>query len=139
MAAAELRAVHTMPSRRRPLALVAAGAESLMRTLRPRLRWRPGSTLAAALTAALAAAGPIAAQATPPAATSVASSAFAPFPDFESGPVNALLLSPDGTRLYALNTPDQRVEIYGTSAPAGGGTVPVTPGSARPMASATHS
>ena len=33
-------------------------------------------------------------------------------PLFESGPVRPLALSPDGTRLYAVNTPDQRLEIF---------------------------
>lgn len=45
-------------------------------------------------------------------AQSVESAALAPFTNFESGPVNALLLSPDGARLYVLNTPDGRVEVY---------------------------
>lgn len=44
---------------------------------------------------------------------SVASAAIAPFPNFESGAVNALLLTPDGRTLLALNTPDHRVEVYG--------------------------
>jgi YVTN family beta-propeller protein len=44
----------------------------------------------------------------------VVSAVLAPFPNFESGPVNALLLSPDGRRLYVLNTPDHRVEVYRT-------------------------
>ncbi|MGQ0553682.1 MAG: hypothetical protein ACT4PU_10740 [Planctomycetota bacterium] len=51
------------------------------------------------------------------------SAAVAPFPNFESGPVNSLLLSPDGRHLYVLNTPDHRVEIFSTFAapgPAGG-------------------
>ncbi len=34
------------------------------------------------------------------------------FVTFESGPVRPLSLSPDGTKLYALNTPDNRVEIF---------------------------
>lgn len=43
----------------------------------------------------------------------VVSAAIAPFPNFESGAVNALLLTPDGRTLLALNTPDHRVELYG--------------------------
>ncbi|MFO0984414.1 MAG: hypothetical protein U1E76_22260 [Planctomycetota bacterium] len=41
----------------------------------------------------------------------VRSAANAPFYTFESGPVRALLLSPDGVTLYALNTADARVEL----------------------------
>lgn len=36
----------------------------------------------------------------------------ASFVTFESGQVRPLALSPDGTRLFALNTPDQRLEIF---------------------------
>jgi YVTN family beta-propeller protein len=49
----------------------------------------------------------------------VASAAFAPFPNFESGAVNALLLTPDGRTLLALNTPDHRVEVYSLVLAAG--------------------
>jgi YVTN family beta-propeller protein len=35
---------------------------------------------------------------------------------FESGPVRPLALSPDGTRLYAVNTPDARLEIFAVGA-----------------------
>jgi YVTN family beta-propeller protein len=35
-----------------------------------------------------------------------------PFVTFESGQVRPLALSPDGKRLFALNTPDGRLEIY---------------------------
>ena len=38
--------------------------------------------------------------------------AAASFVNFESGPVRPLALSPDGTRLYAVNTPDARLEIF---------------------------
>ncbi len=34
------------------------------------------------------------------------------FVTFESGPVRPLALSPDGTRLFAANTPDNRLEIF---------------------------
>ncbi|HZJ70583.1 MAG TPA: hypothetical protein VFF36_06580, partial [Planctomycetota bacterium] len=64
----------------------------------------------AAVATGLALAGPTAAQGTP--ASAVRSTATAPFPNFESSPVHSLLLSPDGERLYVLNTPDARVEIY---------------------------
>src|SRR5258708_9773210 len=34
------------------------------------------------------------------------------FVNFESGHVRPLALSPDGSKLFAVNTPDNRVEIY---------------------------
>src|SRR5512134_569277 len=34
------------------------------------------------------------------------------FVNFESGHVRPLALSPDGTKLFAVNTPDNRLEIY---------------------------
>jgi DNA-binding beta-propeller fold protein YncE len=34
------------------------------------------------------------------------------FVNFESGQVRPLVLSPDGTRLFAINTPDNRLEIF---------------------------
>ena len=34
------------------------------------------------------------------------------FVTFESGQVRPLALSPDGTRLFATNTPDNRLEIF---------------------------
>jgi DNA-binding beta-propeller fold protein YncE len=49
------------------------------------------------------------------------------FVNFESGQVRPLALSPDGTRLFAVNTPDDRLEIFDVA--AGGmshaGSVPV--------------
>src|SRR5687768_3810146 len=42
----------------------------------------------------------------------VASGADASFTTFESGQVRPLALSPDGARLYAVNTPDNRLEIF---------------------------
>jgi len=51
----------------------------------------------------------------------------ASFVTFESGQVRPLALSPDGTRLFAVNTPDDRLDIFDVS--AGGlthaGSVPV--------------
>src|SRR6266481_1589365 len=38
------------------------------------------------------------------------------FVNFESGHVRPLALSPDGSRLFAVNTPDDRLEIYGVGA-----------------------
>src|SRR5947208_15522931 len=38
------------------------------------------------------------------------------FTNFESGQVRPLALSPDGNTLYAVNTPDNRVEIFAVSA-----------------------
>src|SRR5262249_47077593 len=49
------------------------------------------------------------------------------FVNFESGQVRPLALSPDGTRLFAVNTPDDRLEIFDVTA-AGlshAGSVPV--------------
>ena len=45
-----------------------------------------------------------------------ASSAGAAFTTFESGQVRPLTLSPDGNRLYAVNTPDNRLEIFDVTA-----------------------
>jgi YVTN family beta-propeller protein len=42
--------------------------------------------------------------------------ASANFTLFESGQVRPLALSPDGTRLFAVNTPDDRLEIFDVSA-----------------------
>jgi DNA-binding beta-propeller fold protein YncE len=39
-----------------------------------------------------------------------------PFVTFESGQVRPLALSPDGTRLFAVNTPDNRLEIFDVDA-----------------------
>jgi DNA-binding beta-propeller fold protein YncE len=49
------------------------------------------------------------------------------FVEFESGQVRPLALSPDGTKLFAVNTPDDRLEVFDVT--AGGishaGSVPV--------------
>ncbi len=42
--------------------------------------------------------------------------ALGSFVSFETGQVRPLALSPDGTRLFAVNTPDNRLEIYAISA-----------------------
>ena len=42
--------------------------------------------------------------------------ARAAFTTFETGPVRPLAMSPDGTTLYAVNTPDSRLEIYAVGA-----------------------
>ncbi len=39
-----------------------------------------------------------------------------PFVEFESGPVRPIALSPDGSRLFAVNTPDNHLEIFDVSA-----------------------
>lgn len=44
--------------------------------------------------------------------------AYSAFTAFESGQVRPLAMSPDGTRLFAVNTPDNRLEIF-TITPAG--------------------
>src|SRR5262245_33672190 len=58
----------------------------------------------------------------------VTSCAHAPILNFESGPVRALALSPDGALLYALNTADDRVDVYRTLGP--GSADGMLPGSA---------
>jgi YVTN family beta-propeller protein len=57
----------------------------------------------------------------------IAATAQAAFVTFESGHVRPLALSPDGTRLYAVNTPDDRLEIFdvGASGLTHAGSVPV--------------
>ncbi len=49
-------------------------------------------------------------------ALTCASAADASFVTFESGQVRPLALSPDGTRLFAVNTPDDRLEIFDLNA-----------------------
>ena len=52
----------------------------------------------------------------------------APFVEFESGQVRPLALSPDHTRLFAVNTPDNRLEIFAVDGSGGlvhTGSVPV--------------
>jgi DNA-binding beta-propeller fold protein YncE len=66
------------------------------------------------------------------AALLAASSAFAgSFVTFESGQVRPLALSPDGTKLFAVNTPDDRLEIFdvtsGTPVHTGSVTVGMEP------------
>ena len=67
-----------------------------------------------------------------------AQSAGGTFVNFESGHVRPIALSPDGSRLFAVNTPDNRLEIYNVT--AGGltlaGEVPV---GLEPVAVAAHS
>jgi YVTN family beta-propeller protein len=49
--------------------------------------------------------------------SAIAAHAQAPsFVNFESGQVRPLALSPDGARLYAVNTPDNRLEIFDVGA-----------------------
>ena len=45
-----------------------------------------------------------------------ATSAGASFVAFETGQTRPLALSPDGSRLFAINTPDNRLEIFDVSA-----------------------
>jgi YVTN family beta-propeller protein len=61
-------------------------------------------------------------------ACAIAGRAGANFITFESGQVRPLALSPDGTKLFAVNTPDDRLEIFTVDASGGlahSGTVPV--------------
>src|SRR5437870_5932812 len=46
------------------------------------------------------------------ASLALARAASGGFVTFESGQVRPLALSPDGTRLFAVNTPDNRLEIF---------------------------
>jgi len=48
--------------------------------------------------------------------TATATPAAAAFTTFESGAVRPLALSPDGTRLVACNTPDNRIEVFDVDA-----------------------
>ncbi|HYD49533.1 MAG TPA: YncE family protein, partial [Terriglobales bacterium] len=49
---------------------------------------------------------------TPTSTPSPAPTVLPSFVEFESGQVRPLALSPDGTRLFAVNTPDNRLEIF---------------------------
>src|SRR5262245_5073326 len=49
----------------------------------------------------------------PSTAASQASSTGVSFTEFESGPVRPLAMSPNGARLFAVNTPDSTLEIFG--------------------------
>ena len=42
-------------------------------------------------------------------------SAQTSFVEFESGPVRPIALSPDGSLLFAVNTPDNRLEVFAVS------------------------
>src|SRR5262249_29119338 len=58
----------------------------------------------------------------------VSAASAAPFVEFESGQVRPLALSPDQTRLFAVNTPDNRLEIFAVGGSGGlvhTGSVPV--------------
>src|SRR4029453_5424265 len=57
--------------------------------------------------------------------TARAQSPQSSFVSFESGQVRPLALSPDGTHLFAVNTPDNRLEIFDVA--ADGSLVPRTP------------
>src|SRR5262249_6313044 len=49
----------------------------------------------------------------------VSTAGAATFVEFESGQVRPLALSPDGTRLFAVNTPDDRLEIFNVDGTGG--------------------
>ncbi|HWP67056.1 MAG TPA: hypothetical protein VNO26_14250 [Candidatus Limnocylindria bacterium] len=62
------------------------------------------------------------------AAMAVPSRALGPFVEFETGQTRPLALSPDGSKLFAVNTPDNRLEIFdvdGAGALTHAGSVPV--------------
>src|SRR5215467_7354125 len=46
----------------------------------------------------------------------IAATSARAFTTFESGQVRPLALSPDGNRLYAVNTPDDRLEVFDVTA-----------------------
>ena len=48
----------------------------------------------------------------------LATAASASFVEFESGQVRPLAMSPDGGHLFAVNTPDNRLEIFTSTAAA---------------------
>jgi len=54
-----------------------------------------------------------AASSTPSKASMMAQSTGAPFTEFESGQVRPIAMSPNGNRLFAVNTPDNTLEIFG--------------------------
>src|SRR5262245_52243175 len=60
------------------------------------------------------------------------------FVEFESGPVRPLALSPDGTRLFAVDTPDNHLEIFDVT-PAGIGPSLSIPVGMEPVAVAARS
>ena len=66
--------------------------------------------------------------------------AHAAFITFESGPVRPLAMSPDGSRLFAVNTPDDQLEIFSIS-PADGSLTPLVsiPVGLEPVAVAARS
>ena len=51
-----------------------------------------------------------------PAVAMASGSPYGSFVNFESGQVRPLALSPDGSRLFATNTPDNRLEIFSVTA-----------------------
>src|SRR5262249_39784558 len=51
----------------------------------------------------------------PSTAASQASSTGVSFIEFESGPVRPIAMSPNGARLFAVNTPDNTLEIFGVT------------------------
>jgi DNA-binding beta-propeller fold protein YncE len=67
-------------------------------TIRP---WSVGGAVVAALAVLMAASS-----------ARAAGSAMGAFVTFETGQVRPLALAPDGSRLYAVNTPDDRLEIF---------------------------
>jgi 6-phosphogluconolactonase (cycloisomerase 2 family) len=48
-----------------------------------------------------------------------ATAGAASFVEFESGQVRPIALSPDRTRLFAVNTPDDRLEVFAVDAAGG--------------------
>src|SRR5437868_4741854 len=75
--------------------------KSILKLTRPR-RWEHGLALASLLTLPL---------------LNVSAQAQAPsYLEFDSGPVRPLAKSPDGTKLFATNTPNGTLEIFNITA-----------------------
>jgi DNA-binding beta-propeller fold protein YncE len=69
--------------------------------------------VAAMFSIALDRAPSTAANSTSTKATSMAQSTGGQFTEFESGQVRPIAMSPNGNRLFAVNTPDNTLEIFG--------------------------
>ena len=48
----------------------------------------------------------------PPSTAAIQATPSGPFTEFESGPVRPIAMSPNGARLFAVNTPDNTLEIF---------------------------
>lgn len=80
------------------------------------VRTRPLPTLCAAAVALAIAVGALLAEPARRAPATAQAPAVEEFTNFETEPVRPLAMSPEGDRLYALNTPDDRLEIFAVGA-----------------------